>query len=115
MVNAKAEIDHWPLDTGLPVFNGFPKSTDNYDLTSQKTGFSHNWIVSGGVQYAFDNFLVELNLSYERGLTNQTNAENRYADQELLNTYAYVPDDYKVNTWIISVNFLRNIARPVKK
>jgi len=115
MIHAEAEIDHWPLDTGLEAFLGFPYSTSGYNLTSHRTTFSNNWIVSAGLQYGFSDFLVELNVSYERGLSNQTNGQNRYSNQELLRTYAYVSDDYKVNTWIVSINFLRNIARPVKK
>ncbi len=106
MVHAEAEIDHWPLDTGLEAFFGFPYSTE-YNLTPQRTTFTHNWIVSAGLQYGFSDFLVELNVSYERGLSNHTNGENRYSDKELFSRYAYVPDDYKVNTWIVSINFLK--------
>lgn len=114
MLSASGNIDHWPLDTGIPAFNGIPYTTSGYNLTSQRTTFAHNWMVSAGLQYDIRDFLLELNVAYERGLTNLINAEERYSNRELLETYAYVPDDYKVNSYVVSIRILRKKVKPVK-
>ncbi len=115
LIRTEADIDHWPLNTGiLFAANGVVYSAEAYDLTYQQTRFSNNWIVSGAAQYQFSQFLVQLEFSYMRGLTNQVNSAARYDNQEFLDTYAYVPDDYKVNSYTISLKLLKYFSKPYK-
>lgn len=115
LLKSSGDIDHWPVDTGIIAANGVSFSTRNYNLTSLRTRYSNNWMTSGGLQYGISGFLLELKLEYQRGQTNQVDQDARYSNLDLQQTYSYVGDDYKVNTWMVSFSVLRNILRPVKK
>jgi hypothetical protein len=115
LLKSEADIDHWPLNTGIFAVNGVPFSVKSYNLTEQQTRWSHNWLVSGAAFYQFSQFMLQLEFAYTRGLTNQVIPANRYDDPVLLETYAYVPDDYKVNSYTVTVKLLRYIAKPYKK
>ena len=93
---------------------GVPELVDNYDLTDLRRSFSHNWVISVGIMIDFKHSLLKLRGTYEIGLNNQINKENTHANRELVETYAYVPDDYRVNTLMISLIFSRNILKPNK-
>jgi len=114
LLKAKGDIDHLPLQPEFPTIIGVPFSTDGYNLTDQRKRYAHNWVASAGMQVAFDLFLAEFRIMYERGLTNLVNSGARHTDRELLDTYAYVPDDYKVNSLTVSLVLVRNILKPKK-
>ena len=116
LLKAKANLDHEPLEPEFPIaFIGIPFSAEDYDLTHQRKRVTWNWVFSGGVQRKLGKLLLEFRFTYEHGINNLIDAEKRYIDQELLDKFAYVPDDMKVDNYIISLGLLRNFAIPVKR
>ena len=67
-----------------------------------------------GIMIDFKHTLLEVRATYELGLNNQINKEETHLNRELVETYAYIPDDYRVNTLIISLVFSGNILKPNK-
>ena len=116
LLKAKANLDHEPLEPEFPIpFIGVPVSAQDYDLTHQRKRVTWNWVFSGGVQRKLGKLLLEFRFTYERGLNNLIDADERYADQELLDKYAYVPDDMKLDNYVLTLSLLRNFSIPVKR
>lgn len=116
LIKAKADIDHIPITPEYPIpFIGVPVSVKNFDLTSQKTRVTWNTLFSGGVQWKAKSFLIEFRFTYERGLNNLINTAKRYSNQVLLDNFAYVPDDVKMDNYLFTVSLLRNFTWPIKK
>jgi len=57
---------------------------------------------------------LQVAVQYEYGLNNLANPSQRYADPVLLNTYAYVSDDFKMNQFRFTVGIVRTFAYPKK-
>jgi hypothetical protein len=115
LVKAKANLQHTPQQGLLNAYYGDVWLISDYDITNQRNQVTHNWIASGGIHHPIQDFLVEVKVSYQRGLSNVIDDTKRYDDPILLDEYAFVPDDYKVNHWVISIGFMRNIIHPQKK
>ena len=114
LIHSKGDIDHVPLAPDFPMVIGVPELVDDYDLTDQRRTFSHNWVISAGLMIDFKHSLLELRGSYEIGLNNQINKDETHSNRKLVENYAYIPDDYRVNTLVISLVFSRNILKPNK-
>ena len=114
LIHSKGDIDHVPLAPDFPMVIGVPELVDNYDLTDQRRTFSHNWVISAGLIIDFRHSLLEVRGSYQIGLNNQIDKENTHTNRELVETYGYIPDDYRVNTLTISLVYSINILKPKK-
>lgn len=114
LIQSIGDIDHVPLAPDFPSIIGVPELVDNYDLIDLRRRFSNNWVISAGLIIDFRHSLLEVRGSYEIGLNNQIDKENTHTNRELVETYAYIPDDYRVNTLVISISFSRNILKPNK-
>ena len=115
MAKAKGDFRHVPITQDFPIpFDGIPYFTEDFDITDQHNRLSHNVIGSIGIQKPMGKNIVELRFSYERGISNLINEDKRYSNDELLNKYAYVPDDVRVSTYYIGLTFYYNFSEPKK-
>ena len=85
------------------------------DITEQHRRWTRSWVLSGGVQRAMGKYFIELQFSYERGLSNLIDEDNRYFSEELRDNFAYVPDDVRVHAFRLGLAFYRNFTIPQKK
>jgi hypothetical protein len=117
LLRSEGDLEHFSLKpefTGIPI--GVPYSKDGYDLTNLMRRSTFNWVVNTGIQIPTQGrFLLELKFTYERGLHNLIEEENRFSDPILLEDFAYVPDDVKMSSWMFSLSFTRNYTKPIKK
>ena len=114
LIHSKGDIDHVPLAPDFPMVIGVPEQTENYNLSDLRRRFTHNWVAGAGVVIDFGKTDLELRFNYEVGMNNQIKTEARFEDRDLIENYAYVPDDYRVNSFNLSVVYSRNILRPYK-
>ena len=115
LIHSKGDIDHVPLAPDFPMVIGVPELVDNYDLTGLRRRFTHNWVVSAGIMIDFKHSLLELRGTYQIGLNNLIDKQSTHTNRELVETYAYIPDDYRVNSLVISLVYSRNILKPNKR
>jgi len=116
LIRAEGDLIHFALKpefTGIPI--GVPFLADDYDLTHLRRRHTFNWLVSAGIQTSLPGLLVEFKLTYERGFHNLIEEEKRFKDKVLLDDFAYVPDDFKVSSWMFSLTVMRNFTKPKKK
>ena len=116
LLKAEGDLEHFALEpdfTGIPI--GVPFSADDYDLTHLRRRHTFNWLVGAGIQTSFPGLLLELKMTYERGLNNLIEEEQRFSDKVLLDNFAYVPDDVKVSSWKFSLTLMRNYTKTQKK
>ena len=116
LLSSKANIDHAPIVPEIPSGSlGIPQTVRDYDLTDQREKITWNWVMSAGVQRKINKLTLEARVSYEYGLNNLVKTEARFSDQELLDKYAYVPDDYKMDNIRFTIGVFRTLSKPVKK
>jgi tetratricopeptide (TPR) repeat protein len=116
IIRAEADIERFALDPNtFPQILGVPNSVEDYDLTNTRRRSNINWLGSVGVQVTFEDILVEGFLSFEEGMNNVISDKNRYDDFRLREDFAYVPDDFKVSSWMFGVSVKKNFTKPKKK
>lgn len=90
---------------------------DKYRSTYQSLRNTYNIAVIAGVGCKFrvrENF-VFFDIRYNRFLNNSVNTKNRYTHQELLNRYAHVDDDFRIDNVAISFGFIKSFYTPRRK
>lgn len=117
LLAARADLNHFAVETDFALpYPGLPESTVNYNLDNQRTVLAMNYIASLGVSTRLASSLeLELGINYEYGLKNLTAAEERFSDNELLEKYAYVSDDFTVNQVAFVLSIRKVIDKPIKK
>ena len=117
LFKARADIERIPLAPEiLGASSGIYKSADNYDVSFNRRRSTLNWVFNVGTQMIIKGgYLLGFDLSYEWGLWNLIEEEKRFEDQFLVNELSYVPDDYKVSCWMLSVKFMKHYTKPRKK
>lgn len=115
LLKATGSFLHIPIQGDFPVIDGIPYFTEKMDITEQHKRWTRSWVLSGGVQRAMGKYFIELQFTYERGLSNLIDEDNRYFSEELTYNFAYVPDDVRVHAYRVGLAFYRNFAKPQKK
>lgn len=116
LLSARAELDHSPIEPEYPKpFIGVPKEASNYNLSEQRKAITGSWVFSAGVQRKIQSFILELRFTYNYGVNNMVNTKHRLSDPVLLEDYAYVPDDFKMDSYVISISLLRNYTKAKKR
>ena len=115
LLKATGDFLHMPLESETPRIDGTPYLADNVDITNQHTRLTRSWQLSCGIQKPFDKYIFELSFSYERGLSNLIDEDNRYYINGLNENFAYIPDDVRVHAYKLSVVFYRNFYKPQRK
>lgn len=115
IVTSKVDLDRFPIPTEIPIpFSGIPFSTEGYNVSDQRKSFLINWSFSTGAYVNKGTYLFGLRLSYDRGLRNIVDEANRYTNSELLDVFAYVPDDLIVNNFSILLSAQKTFTIPTK-
>jgi len=115
LLKATGDFLRMPIQGDFPIIDGIPFFTEKMDITKQHKRVSRSWLVSGGIQRPVGKYIFELRFSYERGLSNLIDEDNRYFSKELTENFAYVPDDVRVHAYRIGLAFYRNFSKPQKK
>lgn len=117
LLSAKGDLEHFSLEPDFSgVLIGIPFSADDYDLTDLRRRSTYNWLVSAGFQAPLrGGFLLELKMTYERGFHNLIEEEKRFSDDVLVEDFAFIPDDFKVSGWVLTLSIMKNYTRPIKK
>ena len=116
ILKSRLELDLRTIPTEVPVpYAGIPQKTNNYNATSQRKNIVFNYILGGGLRKSIGTIQLELAMSYQFGLNNLINSEARLSDPTLINTYAYIPDDLKLNNFMLTVGVYKSILTPKKR
>ena len=116
LLSSKADLLHVPLEPEFPKpFIGVPVFATDYDLIDIKKRVTWNTVLSGGIQLKVGKMILEGRFTFERGLNNIIDEDRRFSDSVLLDDFAFVPDDYKLDNYILTLAILRNFVIPVKK
>ena len=112
----KADLDHSPLEPDFIIpFIGFPEEAVGYDISPQRKDVTGNWMLSAGLQRKIDRYQIEGRFTYLVGIHNLVKTSERFNDRSLLDQYAYVPDDFRMNSYQVSISVSRISVNPVKK
>lgn len=117
MMYTKGDLSRFSIVPENPdVRIGVPYTDSNYNLTFLRRGLTFNWLIGVGVEKTINGgFIIELGMTYERGLNNLIEEENRFSDTNLTQNFAYVPDDIMVSAWMFSIGVKRSHVKPIKK
>ena len=115
LLKARGDFLHMPLESEVPMIDGTPHLAENVDITKQYERLTRSWQLTCGIQRPFNKYIIELSFSYERGLSNLINEDNRYFVNELNENFAYVPDDVRVHAYKIGIVIYRNFYKPQRK
>ncbi len=97
------------------MIDGTPHLAENVDITKQHERLTRSWQLTCGIQRPFNKYIVELSFSYERGVSNLIDEDNRYFVNELNENFAYVPDDVCMHAYKIGIVIYRNFYKPQRK
>ncbi len=114
LLQSQGDIDRIPLEPDFPSIVGIAEQTTDYNLTKQRRKLTHNWNASTGVIIDFNQFLVELKATYQLGINNEINRNYWLKNTELTEVYAFVSDDYRIDSYLFTISLLRNISNPIK-
>lgn len=115
LLKATGNFLHMPLESEVPIIDGTPHLEENVDITKQYERLTRSWQLTCGIQRPFNKYIFELSFSYERGLSNLIDEDNRYFVNELNENFAYVPDDVRVHAYKIGIVIYRNFYKPQRK
>jgi hypothetical protein len=105
--------------TGQPVLSfaeDVPSvSGGNIDMTGYRKKILYNGIVGLGVRYKVPRGVVMLDLRYNLGLNNIILPDKRFENQELIDKYNYIDDDFALNTFSISASYYFSFFKPKKQ
>lgn len=91
-----------------------PVTGPEINITPQRNRFSQFAHGGIGVNYRFGyNYLV-MDLRYMAGFSNIVNEPDQYSNDALLYNYSFVDDDKRMNTFAISVGFVKPLYKPRK-
>jgi hypothetical protein len=93
---------------------GLTRKTLDYPLSFQRQKITPNYLAGLTIGKNIGLFQIVLQGSYEYGLKNLVRIENRYSDEELLSVYSYVPDDFKMNNFQLTMGITRFFVYPKK-
>lgn len=115
LLRSNLSLDLRAIDTNTPVaYVGIPYKTDQYNASAQRQSLTLNYQFGGGIRKSLGTFHIELAINYQFGINNLVSVQNRYTDNKLIETYAYVPDDIKLNHFIINFGVYKSILKPKK-
>jgi hypothetical protein len=115
LINSNLDLDLRAIPTDVLVpYAGIPYKTNGYDVSFQRKSFTLNYLLGFGLRRTIGTYQVELAVNYELGGQNLINTEERYNDENLLNTYFYVPDDIRLSNVRISFGIYKGIFKPKK-
>jgi len=115
LLKATGDFLHMPLQSEFPVIDGTPYFSEKINISKQHRRVTRSWQVTCGIQRPVDKYIFELKFTYERGLNNLIDEDNRYFSKELTENFAYVPDDVRVHAYKISLAVYRNFYKSQKK
>lgn len=116
LLKSRGDLKLSNLPRNFPTaFLGEAHLIDNYDFSDQRKKLLLNYVFGFGVKKKLGLFNLELMIQYEYGLNNLVNDKNRYGDAVLLDTYSYVPDDFKMDKLSLSFGVSKLFVKPKKK
>ncbi len=87
----------------------------NLSSELRRTKWEYGLMIGGGALYSLKKLNLALNLNYYHSLSNVTQAENRYKNENLYYNYFYVDDDFSLSNLSISLSFIYNLNYKVIK
>lgn len=114
LVSSSADLDVLPTEPSL-VNPGNAFFVQDYSLTFQRERLINHWTIHAGIRQNLGKYAVDLNASYSFGLKNLVKVEERYANDELITTYNYVPDDFKMDYMSLTIGVSRTVLKPEKR
>jgi hypothetical protein len=115
MMKTKADIEHYPIPTNGVIVTTNSQFVEDYDLTKQRRHFLPFWTASTGFQQNLGKYSLELKFSYCYGLRNLVKENERYTDNILMENYGYISDDFKMDSYSVTLGVIRTILKPDKK
>jgi hypothetical protein len=115
LLKATGDFLHIPLESETPRIDGTPYLAEDVDITEQHKRLTRSWQLACGIQRPFNKYTVELSFSYERGLSNTIDDDNRHFVNGMNENFAYVPDDVRVHAYKINIAFYRTFYKPQRK
>ncbi|PLX05433.1 MAG: hypothetical protein C0594_07330 [Marinilabiliales bacterium] len=96
--------------------NSHPNITGtNINMMESRNKVSANLILGAGIRYKVNRGYFLLDIRYNLALMNQTNAEKRYYNDELLYKYYIVEDNIQFNALSFSLGYAYSFYKPKKK
>ena len=81
----------------------------------QRKPITLNYVGTFGIRRTIGLYAIEFVCQYDYGLRNLVKEEGRYLDQNLVETYSYVPDDFKMDNLQFRIGVSRHFVKPVKR
>ncbi len=116
LISSEADIELFgkqPENT--TTLTGLSRKTSNYDLSDQRRSTTYNYTIGAGIRRNINLFAIEFSAQYEFGLNNLADTQMRYQDKELLHTYSYVSDDFKMDNLQFKIAVIRYFVQPKKR
>ncbi|MFY0627257.1 MAG: PorT family protein [Reichenbachiella sp.] len=115
LLSSKANLELFGIDSEQrTTLTGIPRKATDYDISNQRKNATLNYVFGGGIRKNFGLYAVEISAFYEYGLNNLIEESERYSDQNLWRTYSYVPDDFKMDHFKISLGIIKSFVYPKK-
>lgn len=87
----------------------------NKSLNKMRNDFNYGFILGGGLKYKVGINYIVLNIRYTRGINNLVSSEKRYSNHELLYTFGYVDNDFRMDNLAISFGIERAFYKSKKQ
>jgi hypothetical protein len=85
------------------------------DISDKRNTLSYMAVFGVGIRYRIDRGYIVLDVRYNKGLSNITNENERYAENELIYKYYLLDDDMYLNSLSFSLGYSYSIFKPKKK
>jgi hypothetical protein len=87
----------------------------SYNMLNLRRKINNRFIVGWGAMFKVQSGFIDINFQYSIEVLNQAAPKNRYSDANLVLQYSYVDDDFKSNTFSLSLAYRRTYFRPKMK
>lgn len=90
-------------------------SSANLNSETRRQKWEYGFLAGGGIIYPFKKVNIVLDTKYFRSLSNITNSNYRYKNDDLFDGFYYVDDDLKLDNITFSLSFMFNMNYKVLK
>ncbi len=108
LIRDKANIEMYGLAKEFEnPLTGISRKAEGYDLDFQRQKNTLNYMGGITLRRKIGLYSLDFSAKYEHGLNNLVIESERYTNDELIQTYSYVPDDFKMN----NLQFVMGVSR----
>jgi hypothetical protein len=103
--------------TGKPTYSteGSADNGENEDISYYRKNILYSGIAGAGIRYKVPRGVITLDLRANLGINKIVRSDRRWDNQELIDRFHYLDDDFSLNTFSLSAGYYFSFYKPKKQ